>query len=204
MNRPDEQSNFPRSNFTKMSNNRQRSNDDTPSTSSGSSDADQKDLPAPDPEEKEERKASVTQGKKYTKLSRKTTAELSAIVKRLQKELTDVIHVAPPYFHAGPKGGNIYEWRLTIFDPPSCVHEGGVVFLYTTFSSSYLFKPPEVTFHTRIYHCTINSQGLVCLNILKDNWSPTSTISKILLLTCSLWQTATLQILQWEALLLSI
>ncbi|XP_043310541.1 ubiquitin-conjugating enzyme E2 E1 isoform X1 [Cervus canadensis] len=87
---------------------------------------------------------------------------------------------------AGPKGDNIYEWRSTILGPPGSVYEGGVFFLDITFSPDYPFKPPKVTFRTRIYHCNINSQGVICLDILKDNWSPALTISKVLLSICSL------------------
>uniref|UniRef100_A0A8D0GV73 E2 ubiquitin-conjugating enzyme n=1 Tax=Sphenodon punctatus TaxID=8508 RepID=A0A8D0GV73_SPHPU len=89
-------------------------------------------------------------------------------------------------FCAGPKGDNIYEWRSTILGPPGSVYEGGVFFLDITFSPDYPFKPPKVTFRTRIYHCNINSQGVICLDILKDNWSPALTISKVLLSICSL------------------
>ena len=87
---------------------------------------------------------------------------------------------------AGPKGDNIYEWVSTILGPPGSVYEGGVFFLDIHFSPEYPFKPPKVTFRTRIYHCNINSQGVICLDILKDNWSPALTVSKVLLSVCSL------------------
>nr|CAI5854152.1 unnamed protein product [Callosobruchus analis] len=89
-------------------------------------------------------------------------------------------------FSFSVKGENFYEWVSTILGPPGSVYEGGVFFLDIHFSPEYPFKPPKVTFRTRIYHCNINSQGVICLDILKDNWSPALTISKVLLSICSL------------------
>merc|ERR1719259_646985 len=111
---------------------------------------------------------------------------LSTSAKRIQKELAEITVDPPPNCSAGPKGDNMYEWVSTILGPPGSVYEGGVFFLDIHFSPEYPFKPPKVTFRTRIYHCNINSQGVICLDILKDNWSPALTVSKVLLSVCSL------------------
>uniref|UniRef100_A0A3P8YC50 E2 ubiquitin-conjugating enzyme n=3 Tax=Protacanthopterygii TaxID=41705 RepID=A0A3P8YC50_ESOLU len=156
--------------------------DNSPSTSGGSSDIEQRESSVPPEQEREQAQPK----KKETKISSKTAAKLSTSAKRIQKELAEITLDPPPNCSAGPKGDNIYEWRSTILGPPGSVYEGGVFFLDIAFTPDYPFKPPKVTFRTRIYHCNINSQGVICLDILKDNWSPALTISKVLLSICSL------------------
>merc|ERR1712093_574024 len=74
----------------------------------------------------------------------------------------------------------------TIMGPADSPYQGGVFFLDIQFPSDYPFKPPKVAFTTKIYHCNVNSNGAICLDILKDQWSPALTISKVLLSVSSL------------------
>jgi len=70
--------------------------------------------------------------------------------------------------------------------PDDSPFSGGVFFLNIHFPTDYPFKPPKCNFTTRIYHPNINSNGSICLDILKDQWSPALTISKVLLSISSL------------------
>ncbi|KAJ1860704.1 hypothetical protein LPJ73_001267, partial [Coemansia sp. RSA 2703] len=108
-------------------------------------------------------------------------SSLSSSAKRIQKELAEISLDPPSNCSAGPKGDNLYEWVSTIVGPGDSPYSGGVFFLDIHFPQEYPFKPPKIIFRTRIYHCNINSQGQICLDILKDNWSPALTISKVLL-----------------------
>ncbi|KAK4699411.1 ubiquitin-conjugating enzyme E2 D, partial [Phenoliferia sp. Uapishka_3] len=65
-------------------------------------------------------------------------------------------------------------------------YSGGVFFLTITFPTDYPFKPPKIAFTTKIYHPNINANGSICLDILREQWSPALTISKVLLSICSM------------------
>ncbi|KAK2080036.1 Ubiquitin-conjugating enzyme E2 28 [Prototheca wickerhamii] len=89
--------------------------------------------------------------------------------KRIQKELQDLQKDPPTSCSAGPAGDDLFHWQATIMGPGDSPYTGGVFF-----------------FQTKVYHPNINSQGSICLDILKEQWSPALTISKVLLSICSL------------------
>jgi len=107
-------------------------------------------------------------------------------LQRLTKELKDLQNDAPTNCSAGTINDNLFEWEGTIFGPVGTPYEGGIFYLNIHIPLNYPFKPPLVTFKTKIYHPNINSTGSICLDILKSQWSPALTISKILLSICSL------------------
>jgi len=106
--------------------------------------------------------------------------------RRILNELNEMNENAPHNCSAGPLNNDIYKWQATILGPSGSPYEGGVFYIRIYFPKNYPFKPPEMTFITRIYHCNISSCGSICLDILKDKWSPALTISKVLLSICSL------------------
>ncbi|TQS32330.1 hypothetical protein Golomagni_07356 [Golovinomyces magnicellulatus] len=99
-------------------------------------------------------------------------------MKRINKELADLGRDPPSSCSAGPTGDNMFQWQATIMGPGDSPYAGGVFFLSITFPTDYPFKPPKVSFSTKIYHPNINSNGSICLDILRDQWSPALTISK--------------------------
>lgn len=106
--------------------------------------------------------------------------------KRIQKELKEISRDTPSNCSAAPSGGDLFEWEAVLFGPVDSVYQGGVFRMRICFPADYPFKPPKVTFVTKIYHPNVNSNGGICLDILKDQWSPALTISKVLLSISSL------------------
>jgi ubiquitin-conjugating enzyme E2 D len=107
-------------------------------------------------------------------------------LKRIQREHQDLLKDAPENCSAGPRGENMYIWDAMIIGPSDSPYTGGVFKLEIHFPTDYPFKPPKIVFTTKIYHPNISSLGSICLDILKDQWSPALTISKVLLSICSL------------------
>lgn len=74
---------------------------------------------------------------------------------------------------------NCHGWKAVLSGLPS-PYEGGAWLLTIDFPRDYPFKPPRVRFSTPVYHCNINNDGNICLDILREQWAPNLTISSAL------------------------
>ena len=120
--------------------------------------------------------------------------------KRISRELQDLQRDPPSNCSAGPEGDDLFKWKATIMGPEGSPYHGGVFFHTIQFPTDCTtppphppptcarvtpalafadpFKPPKVRFTTKVFHPNISSEGGICLDILKDQWSPALTISK--------------------------
>lgn len=100
--------------------------------------------------------------------------------KRLLSELSQLSNEDHSVFLISPKEDKITNWEGYIIGPKDTPYEGGKFHVNITFPSDYPYNPPLILFKTKIYHPNINENGAICLDILKDEWSPILTISKVM------------------------
>jgi ubiquitin-conjugating enzyme E2 D len=111
-------------------------------------------------------------------------------IRRIQKELHDLRNENDSQnaiFSVAPvDDNNLFVWSGYLFGPVKSPYEGGVFKIVVEFPNNYPFKPPKIYFKTKIYHANISESGAICLDILKNNWSPALNISKTLISLSSL------------------
>jgi len=111
---------------------------------------------------------------------------MSSYLKRLQKELQRITQDPPANCSAYAVNNDITNWEAVILGPKDTPYEGGIFKLQIVFKNQFPFKPPEIKFKTKIFHPNISERGDICLDILKDQWSPALQMDKVLLSICSL------------------
>ena len=79
--------------------------------------------------------------------------------------------------------GNDYRhWKGRIKGPIDTCYEGGIFDVDIIIPDGYPFKPPKMKFDTKIWHPNISSvTGAICLDILKNEWTPALTIRTALI-----------------------
>ena len=77
---------------------------------------------------------------------------------------------------------NYRHWKGRIKGPIDTCYAGGIFDVDIIIPDDYPFKPPKMKFDTKIWHPNISSvTGAICLDILKNEWTPALTIRTALI-----------------------
>lgn len=77
---------------------------------------------------------------------------------------------------------DIHHLKGSFYGPPGTPYEGGNFIVDIQVPLEYPFKPPKMQFDTKVYHPNISSvTGAICLDILKNAWSPVITLKSALI-----------------------
>ena len=69
---------------------------------------------------------------------------------------------------------DIHNWKCQMVGPANTPYAGGIFQIKIEFPAQYPFKPPVLTFDTKIYHPAVELEtGKICADILNEGWGPT-------------------------------
>jgi len=105
----------------------------------------------------------------------------SQLPRRIVKETQRLLSEPAPGISATPAEDNLRYFNVIIAGPAGSPFEGGIFKLELFLTEEYPMAPPKVRFLTKIYHPNIDKLGRICLDILKDKWSPALQIRTVLL-----------------------
>ncbi|KAM6340529.1 ubiquitin-conjugating enzyme E2 C [Rissa tridactyla] len=109
------------------------------------------------------------------------TAARGSVGKRLQQELMALMMSGDKGISAFPESDNLFKWIGTIDGAAGTAYEELRYKLSLEFPSGYPYTAPTVRFLTPCYHPNVDTQGNICLDILKDKWSALYDVRTILL-----------------------
>jgi len=102
------------------------------------------------------------------------------VTRRLQSELMGLMTAGDKGATAFPDGDNLFKWVGTLKGGDGTPFEGLTYKLELRFPPDYPFSPPQVTFTTPCFHPNVDDKGNICLDILKDKWSASLSVSAVL------------------------
>lgn len=101
--------------------------------------------------------------------------------KRIKKEIRDFLNSPVEGIEITPSDSDIFKWVVTLDGPKETPYEGGKFDIDVAFPCDYPWKPPVIKMLTPCFHVNVNEEGFICMDILKNSWTPALTVSKTML-----------------------
>ena len=107
---------------------------------------------------------------------------MDPIHNRIKKEYQDLQKEKNSNVQVKLVNNDIRHWKGRIKGPIDTCYQGGIFDVDIIIPDDYPFKPPEMKFDTNVWHPNISSvTGAICLDILKNEWTPALTIRTALI-----------------------
>jgi len=109
--------------------------------------------------------------------------------KRIMKEFAGISADPPPGCDIKlAQEGDLHLWDVYMDGPADSPYKSGKFHIQVTIPKEYPFKPPTLSFRTKIYHPNVSNdeRGAMCLGMLKaEEWKPPNKISDVLRLVAT-------------------
>jgi len=107
---------------------------------------------------------------------------MDARLRRVNKEITDCKNDKTSNIRLDLVGESPFHLKGSFPGPEGTPYEGGHFEVDIVIPDSYPFQPVKMKFITKVYHPNVSSaSGAICLDILKDAWSPVLTLKSTLI-----------------------
>ena len=107
---------------------------------------------------------------------------MDALNNRIKKEYQDLQKEKNSNVLVKLVNNDYRHWKGRIKGPIDTCYQGGIFDVDIIIPDDYPFKPPKMKFDTKIWHPNISSvTGAICLDILKNEWTPALTIRTALI-----------------------
>jgi len=101
---------------------------------------------------------------------------------RIKKEYKEVQTAKEAGISAELVNSELTHWKGVIAGPQGTPYQGGTFYVDIEIPKNYPFVPPKMRFETKVWHPNVSSaNGAICLDILKNEWSPALTLRTALL-----------------------
>ncbi|KAH0586561.1 Ubiquitin-conjugating enzyme E2 1 [Termitomyces sp. J132] len=107
---------------------------------------------------------------------------MDARLRRVNKEISDCKNDKTSNIKIDLINDNPFHLKGSFPGPEGTPYEGGTFEVDIVIPEGYPFQPVKMKFITKVYHPNVSSaSGAICLDILKDAWSPVLTLKSTLI-----------------------